>query len=240
MNRKYIVDCSSLPSKSRDSTENQDHYCFAEVNSCKYFALADGMSTLDFPDQASYLAATTSINYLLSHRDKKDNTLESIVAANDIILNIDPAKDLGTTLTVFQIFENLLTFSHIGDCRLLLYKQNKCEILTQDHSMLAKKLEINNPSVELVVASKSAKNLYKSLGDKVFDASYIQNGGEGIILNKGDLIIACSDGLWTELSEEEMFTIVQKDFSNGATNLASEAYKRDSSDDITCITVYHQ
>ncbi|KAK4771182.1 hypothetical protein SAY87_031714 [Trapa incisa] len=54
-----------------------------------------------------------------------------------------------------------------------------------------------------------------------------------------DLIVLASDGLWKVMSNQEAVNLIKnvKDARSAAKNLAEEAIRRESKDDISCIVV---
>lgn len=229
--------------KSSD-IENQDSYSIIQRtnyhdrnNSVEVIiAISDGMGGLDSPLEASNTAVSVSLDYLSSRRLIDYNQIcNSIIRANNKLLNNKVGKDLGATLSVLYLKDNLLRFGHIGDCRIILFRGIRHDILTEDHSVTAEKYSVKNPSNDLTKENPLSKKLLKSLGEKVFDNNYIQYFD--FVTQKEDIIVICTDGLWTEVDNYEIFSSISQNISGSASDLVNAAYERDSSDDISVIII---
>src|SRR5690606_39096026 len=102
--------------------------------------LADGMGGHNAGEVASRMACDLSVkNYIL--RQQEEDTANTL---SDILLHTHQSiiedgnqqqerKGMGTTIVTCIIKENILTFAHVGDSRLYLYRNKKIQPLTKDH-----------------------------------------------------------------------------------------------------------
>lgn len=244
---EYIISHKSVAALVRTTIENQDSYGIYHVANWgsknkdidTIIAVSDGMGGLNDPAEASYLAVKNSINFLLNLQNSitSKNLATAIVKANDLILGEAKGRDLGATLTLIHLSNDMLQFSHIGDCRLFLIRNGEVKILTEDHTKLAKKLGITNPSLKEVKENPASKKLSKSLGEKEFTDDYLQSTELPIILKNGDTLILCTDGVWTELEPLELQQLINENPYNAANNIISTSVERDNTDDSTVIVV---
>jgi protein phosphatase len=243
---EFIISHKSIPTAKRREIENQDCYSVFQRSSISslnksletIIAISDGMGGLNDPTEASQIAINSSLNYLLS-KEVIDNLslANSIVKANNDMLEKANKRDLGATLTILHIDNNAIQFSHIGDCRMILFSNGKTEILTTDHTKVAKKLGIKNPSIETIKDNSLSKKLSKSLGEKPFEVDYIEYSKFPIDLQSQDIIILCSDGVWTELNEKDLIDFVNQNPFDAADRITKAALEKDNSDDVTAITI---
>src|SRR3989344_5484784 len=112
-----------------------------------FFALADGMGG----HQAGEIAAKEAIDHLshsiksLKKSDPLEQMLElksSIEKANSWVYQLSQEEEelngMGTTLCCLMWLEDVIIYAHIGDSRIYRLRNQKLELLTQDHSLFAK------------------------------------------------------------------------------------------------------
>jgi len=168
-------------------------------------AVADGMGGYAAGDEASKIAM---------------ETLAQTLAANPIVLNwrlilqnvyqqIDKkiaelaeskTIKLGTTLITAIIEDNKAIITNLGDCRAYLLRQGILTQITKDHSWVQEQLDRGEISNEEARTHRHKNVLARSL---VGEADFIPDFFE-IELREGDAVLLCSDGLWSELSNEEI------------------------------------
>ncbi|CAO2834360.1 unnamed protein product [Amaranthus hypochondriacus] len=159
----------------------------------------------------------------------------------------DIARGGSTAVTAILINGRRLWIANLGDSRAVLSNGGQALQMTVDHEPntdretiegkggFVSKMPGDVPRVngQLAVSrafgDKSLKSHLRSdphVQDKTIDVST-------------DLLILASDGLWKVLSNEEAVNIARKikDPQKAAKQLATEALKRDSKDDISCIVV---
>jgi serine/threonine protein phosphatase PrpC len=203
--------------------------------------IADGMGALDAPAVASATVIRSALTTAFSEVGPAGSRVCSmIVRANDALLAAAGGCTLGSTLTSIILSNGKLYIGHVGDNRLYRIRGSKWDCLTVDHSRLAQHLGEKNPSREMVKKHKSAKNLIKSLGERPFDVTYIHTitVEDEQVLKQNDSLVLCSDGVWTEISEEELVEIVQMDEpQTAAERLVEFALERDHGDDCSVIVI---
>ncbi len=242
----FIISHKSIASTNRRKTENQDCYAiiqregnFLKDNSKEIIIpISDGMGGLVDSAEASHIAIDSSLKYLINSEKIDSITLaDSIVSANNDMLEKAGNRSMGATLTILYLNSEGIQFSHIGDCRLIIFNQGKIDILTGDDTEVGKKLMVKNPTIESIRNNSMSKNLSKSLGEKKFDIGYIQYSKRIIELQTGSIVISCTDGVWTELNEIEMVDLVNQNPYCSAETICDLAFRKDNSDDTTIVTV---
>lgn len=243
---KLIISHYSKAAQREDKSENQDCYAILEIpsfssnnKSCyHYFIISDGMGGLNSPVEASHTAVTAITSQFLEETTIDSDVLsDAIIKANEILLSKSVGRDLGATATILCLANNAFNFAHIGDCRIFMIRDDQVDILTEDHSKLAIKLGVPNPTRSEVKSNLRSKKLVKSLGEKHFDKNYLQSIEAAIPINVNDAFVICSDGFWTEIDIEEIAEVINTNPHNAAEILTNRAYQRDNTDDVTCITI---
>lgn len=221
-----------------DKGITRDHNEDAFLNNSQYslFMVADGMGGHEWGDVASRVLLSSIVAYLeLSLPEAaiiSENSLRSAVNyGNRTIYNLkltdESLKTVGTTLVGF-IPGFFCGFAfNVGDSRLYRLREGKLEQMTKDHS-----LENTLPDfMQGLGQGKYSSVLSKALGaakDEGIDLYEFD-------LKKDDLILLCTDGLYTMVPEEEIIKILSLTGSLKfkGEQLVAEANKRGGEDNIT-------
>ena len=206
-----------------------------------FFAIADGMGG----HQAGEVAARETIEHLTNgiKQIKRGGHLElmaelkaAIEKTNQWVYKLSKQTDslngMGTTLCCLIWSEDMVVYAHVGDSRVYRYRDKKLELLTQDHSLLAKWLKIGKKSATpfpyknvITRAIGTAPKAHPEI-----DAAPHQ---------PGDLFFLCTDGLSDVLSLEEIETVLSSsaDLENAGASLIQRAKMKGSSDNMTILMV---
>ncbi|MFZ1128808.1 PP2C family protein-serine/threonine phosphatase [Methanoregula sp.] len=137
-----------------------------------------------------------------------------------------------TTLTVVALDQDSLTVGHIGDCRLYRVRDGRIDILTRDHTMANDLLQLHLISKEQASDHPGRHQLTRSVGGEPFMNSDIIREK----MHPGDIYLLCSDGLWSELTRDEIFSALQEnDVSSACEKLVRIALRGGAPDNITAI-----
>lgn len=206
-----------------------------------FYALADGMGG----HQAGEIAAQTTIDQLSilvkNIQTKTPQTLmagleEAIEKANQWVYelgrNTETLHGMGTTLCCLLWTQETIVYAHVGDSRIYRLRDQKLELLTQDHSLLAKWLKVK----------KSSKTPfpYKNVITRAIGTAPKANPEISFCTHqKGDLFFLCSDGLSDTLSLEDIENILNRapNLENASQKLIQEAKNKGSSDNITILMI---
>ncbi len=121
---------------------------------------------------------------------------------------------LGSYANQFSMLENPRTtcvacvvqagyayWAHVGDSRLYLFRRGKAIGETKDHSKVQYLVDQGLLSVEEAARHPDRNRIFSCLGglvDPVIDL------GKRTVLHNGDLLVLCTDGLWSVLSKDEI------------------------------------
>ena len=135
-----------------------------------------------------------------------------------------------TTLTISVFRNNEVMIGHVGDCRVYLIQQGRIRRITSDHSYAGVQLKLGIVTVEEAASSQLRSVLTRTIGqDPVIRLDY-----HTAVVNRGDKLVQCTDGLWCFLTEQEIYDIVCKNPPEEAcARMIELAEKRGGDDNLT-------
>lgn len=138
----------------------------------------------------------------------------------------------GTTITAVLIRDEILYWLSVGDSKIYLIREGQIQCLTTPHNyhmLLRKRLQsglITNEEYEQELPRREALVSYLGMGG----LAYVDTPLKGIELQKGDLILLCSDGFYREYPEAALIQRLQlmdeDNFTEWASILAGEVAAR--------------
>jgi serine/threonine protein phosphatase PrpC len=223
----------------RKKNEDRMGYCYTRESGL--FLLADGMGGHPEGEVAAQLALQTiAALYQKEARPVIDNTTEflssALMAAHHQIIRYASEKgmlDTPRTTLVAVILQGLgATWAHCGDSRLYVVRDGELLTRTRDHSYLEQ---------QSAGASRPARInrniLFTCLGSPtkpVFDVT------GPVVLQQGDKLLLCSDGLWGTLSDDEIVhQMSSKSVSEAVPDLVENALRAGGaqSDNVTALAM---
>ena len=222
-------------------------------NSLGLVVLADGMGGY----QAGEVASEMAVNIVLS--DIQDNYQEAMTEEVDDFTGMSPASALienailkansaihssaqqksqyqgmGTTIVVALMHENIVSIGHVGDSRLYRLRDEKLELITEDHS-LVRELVRKGYYTEAEAREATNKNVVtRALG---VDSEVEPEVQEDMAL-LDDLYLLCSDGLNDMIEDREIEDILLRygaDLEQTADQLIQLANQMGGKDNISAI-----
>ncbi|MDD0810522.1 serine/threonine-protein phosphatase [Curvibacter sp. RS43] len=223
----------------REKNEDRMGYCYTRDSAL--FVLADGMGGHPEGEVAAQLALQT-ISALFQREakprlaDVSEFLSNALMAAHQQILRY--AADQGmldtprTTLVAGVLQSGSASWVHCGDSRLYLVRDNELLTRTRDHSYM----EHRTPG--LTLPDRVNRNvLFTCLGSPtkpVFDLA------GPALLQQGDKILLCSDGLWGSVSEDEIVhQLSRAPVAEAVPELVESALRKagDNSDNVTAVAL---
>ena len=223
----------------REKNEDRMGYCY--TRECGLFVLADGMGGHPQGEVAAQIAIqTVSSMFQRQARPALQNAGEfltsALLAAHHQILRYASSKGMldtpRTTLVAAVVQEGRAHWVHCGDSRLYVVRAGDLLTRTRDHSYL----ELRNaaiPGLERV----NRNVLFTCLGSPtkpIYDLS------GPVLLEQGDRILLCSDGLWGALDDDAIVRgLGRQAVSNAVPDLVEDALRKagDSSDNVTVVAL---
>jgi serine/threonine protein phosphatase PrpC len=115
-------------------------------------------------------------------------------------------RGMGCTVEVLLIDGAQAVYGHVGDSRLYHQHQGVLKLLTSDHTVIQRMIELGQLTPEGAARHPRRAELYQALGGR----SLLQPQIGRILLSEGDWLLACSDGLTNQISEESIQSILRE------------------------------
>ncbi len=231
------MEFSAASDPGRVRTRNEDSFALVPYSSGVLLAVADGVGGSQAGEVASALATRTFRESLSSHQRETPEPgplREALALANERILRArqESARQagMGTTMTCAWLSEERLAFGHVGDSRLYLMRRGELTCITHDHSV-AQEL-VRQGSIPPSEAERHPQRhvLTRWLGFEPFACD------EGTLdLEPGDVVLLCTDGLVSALTENEIAREMQDGFAGVALRLVEAANRAGGPDNITVV-----
>jgi len=204
------------------------------------FGVADGMGGYAQGGVASSMALLSLFETVYSSNGLSipQKMKQAVQNAN---LNIyQKARELGvgrmgTTLTAGLLKENKFHIAHVGDSRAYLIRGKSSTCLTKDHTRVGELVRMKILSPDKVRTHSQRSVLSKCLGLDLF----VQPDIFKVQVQDGDIIIFCSDGVWSVIDDDEFGMLALKAFSAEQLNqtIVDLAMKRGSDDNVSVVTI---
>lgn len=238
------VNFSFASEKGPVRDQNED-FCAAEmIGGCLCMAVADGLGGEVAGEIASRLAVETVMREFnsnpeaLKDSDKIQEFLSAVFnRANKEILrygiNHPESRGMCTTLTCAVLNDRKLSIAHIGDTRAYLCHCREIQKLTCDHNKAAELVKAGEITETEAKVHPGRNVLLKVLGENV----YLKPDFFSYNLSYGDIVMLCSDGLYSFISKEEFVAALnlRKDLKMVCESLVNASLKGGSSDNTTIV-----
>ena len=148
----------------------------------------------------------------------------------------DHFANCGTTLSGFLLSGGRYHLFHVGDSRVYLFDQEQSLIqLTEDHSVVAQMLQRGEISEAEAKTHPQRNTMYSAIG-QVPEEIRIDIVGP-YDLNKGEILLAFSDGVHDALTDDEIRNIILKypDIHDLCKEIVVAAYDAGGKDNITAV-----
>jgi PPM family protein phosphatase len=211
------------------------------------FVVADGMGGYQDGEKASALTARTVavqvmntifLPLLTGASENQEPISETLAAAiekaNAEVLKHVP--DGGTTVTAAVIIGDLAYIAHVGDSRLYLLTKDSIELVTRDHSLVQRLIELDQLTPAEAAEHPNKNMLYRALGQS--DAIEVDTLTRR--LPPKSRILLCSDGLWNLVEDHEIAEIVKQTNNpqEACNKLIALANKRGGNDNVTALLLH--
>jgi protein phosphatase len=230
--------------------EQQDDFGFSNIENVAFVnhggvlaVVTDGMGGLAQGREASLIAKKTMLR---EYEEKAVNKtipqalIRALSATNTKVLELARQAGLegqiGTTLTAAVIKGDELYWVSVGDSRVYLYRQGKLMQLTTDHDYareLAREVALGRIGPEKADSHPQRQALTSYLGLPFLHE--IDRNEVPVILEAGDRILLCSDGLYKTLPDAEIVNSLDREPQQAADSLieATLARGKTNQDNVT-------
>ena len=246
-NPKPGIEAASLTDIGLQRTNNEDSYLYWEPDSDEEFRrkgrlaiVADGMGGYEGGQEASRVAVET-VRHVYDNDFVDDAQLTLIAAFESAHQNIQRYAlehpqfyGMGTTCTALSIIDRHLYFAHVGDSRLYLVRGETISRLTRDHSYVGRLVETGIVRSQDAELHPQRHILTAALGSGKDVIPHVPE--QPLLLEKGDTLVLCTDGLWGQVPDAELARVVQTNApSDACMRLVRIALEHGGPDNITVL-----
>ncbi|MGE5233234.1 MAG: Stp1/IreP family PP2C-type Ser/Thr phosphatase [Acidobacteriota bacterium] len=232
-------------------THNED--CFEIDNDLRVFVVADGMGGHSHGEVASRIATKAIHDFVEQSADEADltwpvpydprlrrhsNRLKAAVrVAHDKVLKAirqdGSLVGMGTTVVGVMVEGDVAAVAHVGDSRVYRWRDDRLELLTQDHTWVNEQVVAGFLSEEQARVHPLKNVVTRALGgetDVLVDVKEFK-------IQPGDIFLLCSDGLTTMLNDTEIEQRIRQAASPDqiCRTLVRDANARGGLDNITVV-----
>jgi serine/threonine protein phosphatase PrpC len=218
------------------------------------YVVCDGMGGHNAGEVASNMAVET-ISAFISRSDREreitwpygldanlsfeaNRLITGIKLANKKVHKIADSREeysgMGTTVVAVLVSDDLLTIGSAGDSRCYLIRDGKLSQLTRDDSWVSAAWAEGILSAEEIVKHPYRNVITKAIGAKEsIDVNLVEHH-----LAHGDVILLCSDGLHSMLSDDQIQKLVvpfPATLAEAATRLIAAANEAGGRDNVTVV-----
>jgi serine/threonine protein phosphatase PrpC len=213
----------------RQRRDNEDN-AFARA---PVFVVADGMGGAQAGEVASKIAIETFEQGLPDAGSSEERLAERVREANHQIHELSRTDreraGMGTTLTAAYVDDASVAIAHVGDSRAYLFRDGSLERLTQDHSLVEELVRQQKLTPEQAAGHPQRSIITRALGPE----ANVEVDTWTYPVRAGDILLLCSDGLTTMISEDRVAEILReanslKGSADALIDAANEAGGRDN------------
>jgi serine/threonine protein phosphatase PrpC len=220
------------------------------------FAVADGMGGHAAGEIASRLALKTLQESLAEASRSQEAELSpnqtavislssallvnGIRTANQAVFHSSQEKEeyrgMGTTVVAVYFVDSPPVVAHVGDSRLYRIRMKKIDQLTEDHSVIWEQYREGILPKEALSSSPLKNIITRAVGMQ----PSVDVDVRELEIEKGDLLLLCSDGLSDLVQDEELLRTVRDapgDLNQACRDLVDLANRRGGKDNITVLLI---
>lgn len=213
----------------------------------RVYVLADGVGGGNSGEIASRTAVSEIANYVVEHPISRMMDRYEIVGylkkaidkANTKIYTMartyEENSGMATTTVVLYVRRGKAYIGNVGDSRAYLYRKGELTQLTEDHTYVNSLVKAGILSREEAEHDERKNVIIKALGaEPQVEPDFFQ-----VDIKVGDILLCCSDGLYDELTDEEIIRCIKKNESmtDLAKELVEKANDNGGRDNITIISL---
>jgi serine/threonine protein phosphatase PrpC len=217
----------------RQRRDNEDSaYARAPV-----FVVADGMGGAQAGEVASHIAVEVFEEGIPDGGSPEERLADRAREANKRIHDLSKTQQeragMGTTLTAAYLEDSELAIAHVGDSRAYLFRDGDLKMLTHDHSLVAELVQRGKLTEEQAAEHPQRSIITRALGPE----PTVEVDTVTYPVRAGDVLLLCSDGLTSMLSDDQLATILTSttDLGAAAQALIDEANAAGGRDNITVV-----
>ena len=143
----------------------------------------------------------------------------------------------GSTFAMAYMHDGIVELFTMGDSRIYLYRHGSLIRISRDHTLAQKKYEANILSREKAEISSESHILTRFLGMDEDNEECYAEAYQPIILDRGDKLLICSDGLYDMCTDREIYEILTVPDQPYTIQLVNKALENGGEDNVTCMLI---
>ncbi|HLZ64095.1 MAG TPA: Stp1/IreP family PP2C-type Ser/Thr phosphatase [Ktedonosporobacter sp.] len=202
------------------------------------FVVADGMGGHTKGEVASEMAVSgvSTMYYQQEEEDIPVALIQAIQSANQSICKESEGKSakdsMGTTCIAAVLRGDTAYIANVGDSRAYIVSQGQVRQISHDHSPVAELLRAGKITKEEARNHPERNVIFRCLGTQ----SEVEVDVFAEPVQKGDILVLCTDGLSALVEEDELLSIVEQyDPEESVSQLIERANERGGPDNITAV-----
>jgi PPM family protein phosphatase len=201
------------------------------------FVVADGMGGAQAGEVASQIAVEAFEQGLPDSGTPEERLAGCVQEANKRIYDRSRAEHeragMGTTLTAAYLDDADVVIAHVGDSRAYLFREGSLKRLTQDHSLVDELVRRGKLTEEQAAEHPQRSIITRALGPEPI----VEVDTWTYRVREGDVLLLCSDGLTSMVSEERITEILAsaESLNRAGDQLIKEANDAGGRDNITVV-----
>ncbi len=226
---------------------NEDNWGWQRLSDrARLYVVADGMGGHDGGEVASQVAVDTICEVALEAERLAPDGYDAVEAlldkafqtANNTVKAEGEARgnDMGTTLVAMLVLDGRMGFvANVGDSRAYLHRGEELFQISRDHSLVAKMVERGRITAEEARTHPHSNILLRTVGtERDVDIDLFR-----VELEPGDRVLLCSDGLWGEVEDRDLESILNtySDPRIAARELVRASHHGGGKDNVTLLIV---
>ena len=170
-------------------------------------AIADGLGG----HEAGQVASATAIHALVeayfapTSASRVEPALQHAIQVANLKVHeaarrIPDYRGMQTTMSVLVLAGGFAYVAHVGDSRVYLKRSGKLSVLTSDHSEAAELVRMRLASADSLANHPRRNVLTRTIGNQLI----LRPDFRRVPVSAGDTFVLCTDGLWSEVTDEEI------------------------------------
>ena len=223
---------------------NEDAYYLSEADApLQYlYIVADGMGGCNAGEVASSNAIAAFLEYVKTHsstQEMMDLLAGGFQAANKAVFDKSNSAlefaEMGTTMVAVVIDKKRAYVAHVGDSRAYLMQKGILRQVTTDHSYVMELVKTGTITKQEAATHPKRNVITRAIGIK----DTVETDMTVLDIEKGDLILLCTDGLSNMITEDDLTQMLREKLSirKKAERLVETANLRGGYDNISLILI---
>lgn len=242
---KFMLRVGFKTDQGRQRSNNED--AFFILPEQRIYIIADGVGGHNSGEIASRFAVqqiaeyvvTNSISEMDDDEELKHYFLNCLRQVNQQLYALagesNGNEGMATTLVLAYIKNNNAYIINVGDSRAYLIRDKLIRQVTEDHTYVNQLLKNGAITKEEADQHPKKNMITRAIGGEAdVSPDFYQ-----FKVYEGDLILMCTDGLYGELSEEELYSMAQgrRSMYRLANDYVKEANERGAKDNVTVVCI---